>query len=109
ERRRAFARFGEQAPRDRPARHDDIEAFVAAYIVGGVFAAMDATVTEAEQDGVDVVRVLGVDEEVDVARGADDLVYGEREASDQRRRRFALGERADGLLDLVDEAGHREC
>ena len=85
---------------------EQIEPFIFTLVVGGVVAAMDAAVAATQQGRVRVFRNVGLDEEIDVASGPDDLVRCERQSADQGWRGLAAAEGDDGLLDLFDEARH---
>ncbi|MGB4859725.1 MAG: hypothetical protein WBP11_10405 [Dokdonella sp.] len=81
---------------------EQVEPFVTAQIVGGIFTAMDAVVAQGQHDRVETVGVVGVDQEIDIAGGANNVVYGQRESTDQRWRRFYVRERGERFLHLVD-------
>lgn len=74
----------EQAEGDGPVGVQQVDAFVAAGIVRGVCAAVDAVVAQGEEKVVDAVGVGCRDQEIHVRGRADDAVRGQRQAADQR-------------------------
>ncbi len=83
-----------------------IEPLVFAHIVGRILAAMDAAITQTEQQSVHPLRIIGIGQEIDVARGTHDIVCGQGQSADQRRGRAQAGKGCDRFADLVDETRH---
>ena len=85
---------------------EKIDAFVAAQIISGIVAAVHTPIPQAEQQGVQFVRIGNVDEKVDVLRRSHDFVRRQRQATNQGGLCFACRKYRQRLSDLVDHSRH---
>ena len=93
----ALVRLAQQPSSRGPVGIEHIEAVSATQIVGGIRAAVNASIADSKQDIVQSISVVGIDQEIDIARRAHDAMRCQREPTD-RRRRFRLRVRFIFLL-----------
>jgi hypothetical protein len=75
----ACFRSTQQVGGDRPVRVEQVKAFITAHVMRRVRAAVHTLIAKREQECMHAVGIGRRDQEVDVARGADDLVRRQRE------------------------------
>lgn len=87
------------------ARVQEVDVLVAARIVGGVRAAMEAAITQLRELGVDVVGPFRLRQQIDILSRADHFVRCERQTADQREPHAVRVQRRGDFGDLLAETG----
>lgn len=84
-----------------------VEPFVTAQIISGVFTAIHALVAHRQDDAVETVGIARIDKEIDITGAANNVMYRQCEPANQGWRRSNIRERGERFLHLVGEARHR--
>ena len=102
----AFHGSSQQLPGLGPVGINQIQTFIAAYVISGIFAAVAALIAKFGQHRVQMILICGIHQEIHIAGGTHNFMSGQRYAAVQCGRRIESFKGSDSLLDLFGKPGY---